>query len=40
VKSILVVVIGVLGQDVMQVPIAEDQEPIGALSADCPDPQA
>jgi hypothetical protein len=27
-------VIGVLAQDVMQMPLAEDQEPVGALAAD------
>jgi hypothetical protein len=38
VTSVLVVVIGVLGQDVMQMPFAEDQEPVGALAAERADP--
>ena len=33
-RSVLAVVIGVLAQDVMQMPFAEDQEPVGALTAD------
>jgi hypothetical protein len=38
VGSVLVVVIGVLAQDVMQMRLAEDQEPVGALAADGSDP--
>jgi hypothetical protein len=35
---VLVVVIGVFGQDVVQMPFAEDQEPVGALTPDGADP--